>query len=341
MSWILAGIDEAGYGPTLGPLCVGMTVWRVRAPEDAPAPDLWGLLAKGVCREPGRGGRADAYGRVAVADSKALKLSNSVKTAHPLVHLERGVLSFLRVLGHEPADDTSLVEALGGTLPRHGCYHTTPTTLPTGVNKGELSITSGLVRGAMQAAGVELLAARVNIIDEARFNAIIRETGNKAETTAAAIGGFLREAWSVTPQHHERLGVVCDRLGGRAAYAGLIAREMRTIEPGIGVDTLEEGPARSRYLVRTAAGRRGGVAFLTEGEQHHLPVALASMIAKYVRELMMHRFNTHWSALQARAHPGSALRATAGYALDARRWLNEVSPEIFPPHERAQLVRTA
>jgi hypothetical protein len=318
-----------------------MTLWRVRAPAESAAPDLWSVLAKGVCREPGRGGRADAQGRVAVADSKALKLSNSVKTAHPLVHLERGVLSFLRVLGHEPADDGALLAALGGTLPGPACYHGAPTTLPLALSAGELAISAGLVRGAMEAAGVELLAVRVRVIDEPSFNAIVKETGNKAETTAGAVGAFLREAWCTARGEGERLGVVCDRLGGRAAYTGLIARELGPVEPAAEVDTVEEGAERSRYLVRGKGARRGGVAFLTEGERHHLPVALASMTAKYVRELMMRRFNTHWSARFAGVHPGQELKPTAGYALDARRWLDEVDAAVLPAPERAALVRIA
>ena len=39
---IYAGIDEAGYGPMLGPLCVGSSVFVMESHEDdGRVPDLW------------------------------------------------------------------------------------------------------------------------------------------------------------------------------------------------------------------------------------------------------------------------------------------------------------
>ena len=115
MALLLAGIDEAGYGPTLGPLCVASSLFRVETHEEGRAPDLWKLLERGVCREPGRSGRTDAKGRVAVGDSKALKLSNSVKSTHPLVNLERAVLT------HDGYEAVTV--ALGAVFPRR---HSSP-----------------------------------------------------------------------------------------------------------------------------------------------------------------------------------------------------------------------
>ena len=58
--------------------------------------------------------------------------------------------------------------------------------------------------------------------------------------------------------------------------------------------------------------------FCTGGEAH-LPVALASMTAKYLRELAMLAFNAWW----CERVPG--LRPTAGYPGDARRFKEDIA----------------
>lgn len=112
MALVMVGIDEAGYGPLLGPLCIGMAALRLEdwKPGD-PAPDLWKTLGGSVCRKPG-----DKLGRVAVEDSKKLKLPNDSKNRHPLTHLERGVHAFLRCLGRRPQTDAEVIECLGGAV---------------------------------------------------------------------------------------------------------------------------------------------------------------------------------------------------------------------------------
>jgi hypothetical protein len=60
------------------------------------------------------------------------------------------------------------------------------------------------------------------------------------------------------------------------------------------------------------------VTFRMEGERF-LPTALASMTAKYLRELSMRAFNEFWCARV----PG--LRPTAGYPRDAPRFKQAIS----------------
>jgi hypothetical protein len=170
-------------------------------------------------------------------------------------------------------------------------------------------------------------------VGEDEFNRIIRTERNKAATTMTAIGEHLRSVWDTFARSGDRVGIVCDRLGGRASYAGLLQEALRAT-----VDIIEESDTRSRYIVRDGA-RRMGVAFMVESETAHLPVALASMTAKYTRELAMARFNRFWSARFVEVR-GREIAPTAGYALDARRWLHEIG-DVMPAKDRKELIRIA
>lgn len=64
------------------------------------------------------------------------------------------------------------------------------------------------------------------------------------------------------------------------------------------------------------------VHFQTGAEEQHMPVALASMLAKYNRELLMARLQAYFT----RHLPGIA--PTAGYGSDAKRFWQEVQPEL-------------
>ena len=314
---IVCGIDEAGYGPLLGPLCVALSVFRVDgwSPGD-PAPDLWELLSSAVAREPN-----DAKGRLPVADSKRLKLSNSLKTKHPLTHLERSVLAFARTLDWRPADDDELFEHLGAEPEPHPWYAGS-TLLPLSTTHDRVGIEASRLRRAMKSSGVELLELRCAFVGEQAFNDTVARTHSKAETTIGAVGSHLRrvrERWG-----GEEVRVICDRLGGRLGYGELIGRAF-----GDRFETLEQSARASRYRAGLI-----GVTFMPEAEDAHLPVALASMVAKLVRELAMTRFNAYWTGRM----PG--LRRTAGYRQDAKRWLGDAEG-VIGDQERATMVRLA
>ncbi|MBM4107739.1 MAG: hypothetical protein FJ255_02830 [Phycisphaerae bacterium] len=324
MALVIAGIDEAGYGPMLGPLCVGLSVFRVDGWEPgSPAPDLWARLAPAVGRTP-----REARGGVAIADSKELKLPNDTKSRHPLTHLERGVLTVARAMGVRHDDDAALLDWLGVELDEHDCYAGPALPLPLAHTPGQIAIAANPVTAACERAGVrpELLACRA--IAETEFNRIVRDEGSKALATFAAVGQHLRlvcERWG-----GEHAWVMCDRLGGRVEYG----RALERLVPGAAAEVVGESPERSIYRLRLPSGGVVGVTFKTEGEKAQMPVALASMIAKLVRELAMIRFNRHWSGRNPELKP------TAGYVTDARRWLRDAG-DLLSRDDRVRLIRRA
>ncbi len=329
---LYAGIDEAGYGPMLGPLCVGLCVMGIDAPPDNDrAPDVWSLLTPLVTRA---ARDAEKAGGIAVDDSKRLKLSNSLKTKHPLVHLERGVFSCARTLWGEagaiPKHDTTLLSLLG-------CAHARtdhPVPLPIASDEGALRLTGVKIADAMHNAGVRVLDLSCRCLEPGPFNERLARFQSKASVTWSLVQELVARVWmshavrgaSQTPR------LVLDRQSGRTSYAQALRA---CVGDGPNIEVVGESPERSVYEI-TEGDRCLRVLVQREAETDHFPVALASMTAKFVRELAMERFNRSWGTRVPELKP------TAGYVSDARRWLNDVRASgLVEERELTPLIRRA
>lgn len=318
---ILVGMDEAGYGPNLGPLVVAATVWEVGSTEQGagsresvPA-DLYDVLAA-VARSP------CTDGRVAIADSKSLY--------HPgggLRQLERGVHAALVAIDRPAARWSRLVDALAADpagrrheLPWHADFDC---RLPVDASSDEVTPLGARLGDAATAGGVRPLALQARLVFPAEFNDLVERFDSKGAALSHVTIGLLRELMDALrevdpPGRASRLNdrqsafVVCDKHGGRSHYAALLQHHF----PEHWIEPLVETRAESRYHWGPAdAGVE--VAFRVGGEAA-LPVALASMTAKYLRELAMRAWNEFWCVRL----PG--LRPTAGYPNDARRFKAEI-----------------
>ena len=91
--------------------------------------------------------------------------------------------------------------------------------------------------------------------------------------------------------------------------------------PGTRLQVLEQERASQAYRIEgREEDRQLEIHFRKDGESLSFPTALASMTAKYLRELHMILFNRWWHERRPE------LRATAGYPQDARRFLGEIEP---------------
>ncbi len=292
---ILAGIDEAGLGPTIGPLATASAALRVPADWEPETP--WEALSAAVTRTWKKGET-----RIAVADSKV------IYSTAGLAGFERAIGAFSACAG--TADPCGcLREKLSGTV--HPCYVGGKVRFPTYADADAVTGAETLLRTALASAGAAAAHLRAALLYEPELNSRYANGLNKNAALLVETGRHLRalnEAFPDLP-----LYVVVDKQGGRNEYLPYLS----DLFPGAWIQEELCGRDCSRYLVRRPGGDMH-IAFVAKGDRSSFATALASLAAKYHRERAMARLNA-WFLKKC---PG--VKPTAGYPTDARRWLREV-----------------
>lgn len=298
---VIIGTDEAGYGPNLGPLVVTATAWEV--PDGLEPEAMWTALEAAITDAPRRGDK-----RLHVSDSK--KVYSSGKS---IASLERAVLSFMKlaayesstvaelgsaVRGHEFVKDYEAV--LGGIVSEQG--------LPTTVAVQDLDATVSRLDETLQSADIRLLSIKSCIMFAPEFNRRVTEVDSKGKVLSAETLQLVRMAADANGGESIVGWVVCDKHGGRNRYDDVISNAFDDRF----VFRLEESGPQSRYRVGDLE-----FCFRTKAEAI-MPVALASMVAKYVREVVMMQFNKFWQ------YHLPELKPTKGYPQDAARFWQDI-----------------
>ena len=355
---ILIGMDEAGYGPNLGPLVVAVTAWHYAEPGEPASPGL--SLSKPAGGRKTRKAKSESNSiscavaeanpqseirnpksdnidlyrslrtivsktasdrRIAIADSKSL-----YTPGQGLRQLERGLHSVLRSMHQTLTCWPELIDYFAADPDGHHKRTCWPDghncALPIDAENDELSRLEPRFTRACESAQVRPLFIRARLVFPAEFNDLVDHYGTKGAALSHITVGLLREIIDKVAHHvpqlpaHNPLSpthVVCDKHGGRNFYAALLQHHFS----GHWIEPIYESHTESRYEWGPSESRTQ-VSFRMQGERF-LPTALASMTAKYLRELSMRAFNEFWCARVPN------LRPTAGYPKDAQRFRKAIA----------------
>ena len=305
----ISGIDEAGLGPILGPYCAALVSLEYRESSRDPRELCPEVLDYEL-----------APGTLAVGDSKKLASSGKIQ------QLERTVLAFYAALhGSVPATAGDLIQKLSGKKAEEILGNKAPWNKD--VLRQALPLSPGITWG--QPDGKELkkqLASRgiilrnldLALVPAGGFNRLLDSCTNKAAACQAILKPLMQKGCVPGGK------LIVDRQGGRRYYGEWLLE----LFPGRLLAARQETTKLSLYQVDDSE-----ISFQVGADDVCFETALASMTAKYVRELYMEGFNRYW----LEKLPG--LKRTAGYYSDGKRFLSDLEKAGLFPVDPSLLVR--
>jgi ribonuclease HII len=267
---LVVGIDENGLGPLLGPLvttAVCIELGRYRAPRLAE-------LAREVGIDDSK--ETAAFGRMAAAEGVALAVLESL-------------------LGRVPAHVDDLLETLLLDAPvglrarcpeasRPQCWSA---ALPLPCFGGDLAEGRRTLQ-SLAKRGIHVRRAKSAVACTRLLNDRLALGQSRVELDLELMERLLLDA---------RSALACELL----AICGMVGGIRNVVDKLRHIPRAHVVPRRGREgaLVFDVA-QLGEVRFEIDADRHHFPVALASMIGKYLRELWMSRHNRFYQAADQR-----------------------------------------
>lgn len=245
-----------------------------------------------------------------IADSKAVYSSGKIEL------LERGVLASLyAVHGSIPVSVEQLLSMLGvdrSCVQDEDYFRCDDIELPLATDLTTAESLGQRMAKTLADNEAALSQLSVALVFPKRFNANVLAMGNKASClTKESLGLVSRLMETAKLSGDDSFDIRCDKHGGRNRYAPSIQKQFG--ESWVEIET--ESRAKSSYRFQNG---KAHICFIAKGESW-LPIALSSMVAKYVRELFMLRWNRFWKAHLPHIKP------TKGYPVDARRFKKDIA----------------
>ncbi|HML74672.1 MAG TPA: hypothetical protein PKB02_09270 [Anaerohalosphaeraceae bacterium] len=309
---ILVGIDEAGYGPLLGPLVVSGVAFSL--PQSLLKSDLWSVLNSAVSKD-----KKGLAGRLLINDSK-----KAFSREKGPVHLLRTVLACLETISQSQnplasfAAPQTLLELLKqispsswGDLNRYPWYKELSSVALSWPQ--DAAIAAGVWQRTLDKQQMKLLWMQTRFLEAGLYNERIDKIKNKSRVLFIEICSLIHEAFHHYADNDGPMQFLIDRQGGRMQYH----QELLRMFPGMELTILGESETLSSYEMSTGS-KKMRLHFSVEADSKFLPVALASMTSKLIRELLVEELNRYF----AKSCP--SLKPTAGYWQDGQRYIADL-----------------
>ncbi|WP_404306196.1 ribonuclease H family protein [Neorhodopirellula lusitana] len=325
--WLIA-IDEAGYGPKLGPLVVAASLWRntdapMEQSVDVPkGPDPFSAVAAPVMV----GSAAAGTRKIRVDDSKQIfrskssgKDGGSLRTLHAITSVAHHACG---------RSEATLTERLATLIPRDFDRLANIPWLASMVDAARLpdAVDNAITPIDDCQAAIEqwsqsqwkLRDVQARMVDAEAFNQFCESSGNKSDllgetsiglaadliktldcdgangddsSTDCAVKNLKGEpenAKGGSGAEKEPVQIFFDRHGGRRYYAGPIQQVLGKTPVEVISETAQQSVYETQYR-----GRRLRLHFTVKGDRF-VPVALSSLHAKYLREVAMSSLNAYF-----------------------------------------------
>lgn len=311
---ILVGIDEAGYGPILGPLVVSAAVFRL--PEQILTESLWETLRQSTAKT-----KQAAKGRIVINDSKKLHHGiGKYKT------LQRGVLACLAATTDcpHPKNLAQLLKLLDtdidDQIQQYPWYSLTLDQATITADNDDIKTASAALKRDMNNQQVHLQSIWSIPLLVEQFNHRTQLADNKATVLFSLASQLIDRTYRQF--QNQNIQIVIDKQSGRSHYRELLQR----LFPDLQMKILKETDHTSSYCLHSQNQTTMKIHFIAKGDHKQLPIALASMTSKYLRELFMELINAHFQKHCPNIKP------TAGYYKDGKRFLNDIKTHNLQSH---------
>ncbi len=307
------GVDEAGYGPSMGPLTICATAWRV--PIDLNASEMTSLLEPEFLAKPIK----QNSNHVPIGDSK--KIHRDTYAVEGLI-LGARFLSFA-IGGKVPTEWDDQIASIAtedwsrfSSIPWYAKQPSEHSKILDSVFSDQANYFQAAIQKT-KSLGIQLAGIRMRVIDEIEFNRQVDRTGNKSTLLSEASLGLVKQVIQELGKKGEVVEVYCDKHGGRNRYQAVLTYSFD--EEWFDIES--ESRACSRYIANWAEHPMQ-IQFKVDGDSI-FPSAAASIIAKWTREELMNRLNGFW---QSKVVGG--IRPTAGYYVDATRFAKQIDAAV-------------